>query len=108
VSKVWQYGQSLNKVIDYMMASKPVVASYTGYPSMINEADCGTFVPAGDVLALKREVERYARMSELERQRIGSRGRNWLLEHRQYKKLAENYLGLMLPEEVAVHAGGDV
>ena len=40
-SKVWKYGQSLNKVIDYMMAGKPIVASYTGYPSMINEAACG-------------------------------------------------------------------
>ncbi len=27
VSKVWRYGQSLNKVIDYMLAGKPVVAS---------------------------------------------------------------------------------
>ena len=61
VSKVWQYGQSLNKVIDYMMAGKPVVASYTGYPSMINEANCGTYVPAGDVPALRQEVELYAR-----------------------------------------------
>jgi len=49
VSEVWKYGQSLNKVIDYMLSGKPVVASYTGYPSMINEADCGSYVPAGDV-----------------------------------------------------------
>jgi lipopolysaccharide/colanic/teichoic acid biosynthesis glycosyltransferase len=67
VSTVWRYGQSLNKVIDYMLAGKPVVASYTGYPSMINEADCGTYVPAGDIDALRREVLRYAAMDAARR-----------------------------------------
>jgi glycosyltransferase involved in cell wall biosynthesis len=96
VSKVWQYGQSLNKVIDYMMAGKPVVASYTGYPSMINEANCGNYVPAGDVAALKQELARYARMETQERLLIGARGKAWLLENRSYEKLAKEYLGIML------------
>ena len=46
-SKVLKYGQSLNKLVDYMMAGKPVVASYSGYQSMLNEANAGLFVPAG-------------------------------------------------------------
>lgn len=101
VSKVWQYGQSLNKVIDYMMAGKPVVASYTGFPSMINEADCGSYVPAGDVMALKSEVERYAQMPEQERMTMGARGKNWLIANRRYPKLAADYLAIMLDKQVA-------
>ncbi len=96
VSKVWQFGQSLNKVIDYMMAGKPVLASYTGYPSMINEADCGTYVPACDVPALMKEVLRYAALPEKERLKIGARGKAWLLENRSYPKLAKQYLDIML------------
>lgn len=96
VSTVWKYGQSLNKVIDYMLAGKPVVASYTGYPSMINEADCGTYVPAGDVAALRLEVQRYADMDALQRAAIGRRGREWLLANRRYRTLAENYLPILL------------
>jgi glycosyltransferase involved in cell wall biosynthesis len=96
ISKIWRYGQSLNKVIDYMMAGKPVLASYTGYPSMINEANCGTFVPAGDVPALRSELERFACMDILERQQIGGRGMAWLTENRKYKKLAEKYESILL------------
>jgi glycosyltransferase involved in cell wall biosynthesis len=96
VSKVWQYGQSLNKVIDYMMAGKPVLASYTGYPSMINEADCGTYVPAGDVHALLQEVERYAALPEDDRLMMGARGKAWLMANRSYPKLAKQYLDIML------------
>jgi glycosyltransferase involved in cell wall biosynthesis len=96
VSKVWQYGQSLNKVIDYMMAGKPVVASYTGYPSMVNEADCGTYVQAGDVHSLVQEVERYAALSEDDRLKMGARGKAWLMANRSYPKLAKQYLDIML------------
>ena len=43
---IQKFGQSLNKVIDYMMAGKVIIGSYSGYPTMINEADCGEFVEA--------------------------------------------------------------
>jgi len=98
VSNVWRYGQSLNKVIDYMMAGKPIVASYSGYPSMINEANCGSYVPAGDVSALQQEIERYYNMDNRERQQMGERGRIWLLENRSYKKLAEDFLSILTIE----------
>lgn len=98
VSAVWKYGQSLNKVIDYMLAGKPVVASYTGFPSMINEADCGTYVPAGDIEALRREVLRYAAMDAAQREAIGRRGREWILANRRYETLAKNYLAILFDQ----------
>ena len=98
VSTVWKYGQSLNKVIDYMLAGKPVVASYTGYHSMINEADCGTYVPAGDVAALRQEILRFAAMGATQREAIGQRGRSWILASRRYETLAKNYLAILFGE----------
>lgn len=97
-SEVWRYGQSLNKVIDYMLAGKPVVAAYMGYFSMINEAESGSFVPAGDIEALQAEVERYANMSALERSQIGARGRQWIVANRLYSKLAQDYLKILFQE----------
>ena len=41
-SPMLHFGQSLNKIIDYMLSGKPVIASFTGFPSMINEAGCGS------------------------------------------------------------------
>jgi len=90
-SKVWAYGQSLNKLIDYMFSGKPVVASYSGYPSMVSEAGSGSFVPSGDVKALVSELKRYASMSNDERDRIGLLGREWLLGNRSYEKLCKDF-----------------
>jgi glycosyltransferase involved in cell wall biosynthesis len=96
VSKVWQYGQSLNKVIDYMMSGKPIVASYSGYESMINEANCGVYVEAGNVFELQKQIESFAYMNKPEREEIGRRGQEWLITHRQYKKLAVDYENILL------------
>lgn len=97
-SRIWKFGQSLNKVIDYMLSGKPIVASYSGYPSMINEAGCGSFVPTGDVEALRKEILRYAEMPSEVRAAMGSAGRAWLLCNRKYDVLARNYLMLMFSD----------
>ena len=98
-SKVWDYGQSLNKVIDYMMAGKPIVASYSGYPSMINEAGCGSYVPAEDPASLVNEIKRYFNMTAEQRNSVGLKGRAWLLENRSYKKLASEYISILFDKE---------
>lgn len=91
-SPMLRFGQSLNKVIDYMLSGKPIVASYTGFPSMINEAECGTFVPAEDVAGLRAEIERYAAMPSAKRAQIGMQGREWILHNRRFEALAAQYL----------------
>lgn len=95
-SKIWDYGQSLNKVIDYMLAGKPIIASYSGYPSMINEAACGTFVPAEDAKSLAQEIGKYRAMSETERRKLGENSRAWLKENRDYRDIAQTYLDIAL------------
>lgn len=94
-SKVWKYGQSLNKVIDYMLAGKPIIASYTGYQTMINEALCGSYVPSGDVHSLRKEILRYAEMRIKDRVEIGNRGHDWILKNRSYNIIANDYLSII-------------
>tara|TARA_Y200000002_G_C22675785_1_gene661995 strand:- start:577 stop:1812 length:1236 start_codon:yes stop_codon:yes gene_type:complete len=95
-SKVWVYGQSLNKLVDYMLSGRPILASYNGYPSMINEANCGKFIPAGDILSLKKEIIRFSKLSSLELDHIGKRGMDWIIKNREYKFLASEYLSKII------------
>ena len=88
-SDVWNYGQSMNKVVDYMLAAKYVVAQYTGYPSFINEAGCGVFT---DGAGLKDCLDAAIDMPPAARDAAGLAGREWLLEHQNYDTLARNYL----------------
>jgi glycosyltransferase involved in cell wall biosynthesis len=100
-SKVWKYGWSPNKLIDYMMSGKPVLASYSGYQSMINEANSGLFVPAEDEESLLNGILKMYSMSAEQLEAMGMRGRDWLIENRQWDSLADNYLSIM---EKLVHS----
>jgi glycosyltransferase involved in cell wall biosynthesis len=93
---VFDYGQSLNKLIDYMYSGRPVLGSYSGLPSMIDEAACGEFVPAGDVQALVRAIRDWAERPSAELDSMGARGRAWVLSSRSYDRLADDYLALLV------------
>jgi glycosyltransferase involved in cell wall biosynthesis len=104
-SEVWRFGQSLNKVVDYMLSGKPILASYTGYRSMINESGCGEFVRAGDVDSLEKAVLRYSTISPAELEAMGRRGREWILANRSYKILANNYHEILFSSETTSQSG---
>lgn len=85
-SKLWRYGQSLNKLVEYMNNGIPVIMSYpdSGFRTMLNEADSGTIIPANDTEALRNTLEAYARMTASERTAMGARAKAWIAENRRY------------------------
>ncbi|MGN6194123.1 MAG: glycosyltransferase family 4 protein [Ginsengibacter sp.] len=94
-SKVWKYGWSPNKLIDYMISAKPVLASFSGYQSMINEAKSGLFVPSEDEESLLKGIQQMYSMTSEELETMGKRGREWLIQNRQWETIADNYLSIM-------------
>jgi glycosyltransferase involved in cell wall biosynthesis len=93
-SLVWRYGLSLNKLIDYMMAGRPVVASYSGFPSMLDESGCGIFVPARNVAQLKAALRSFADRPPKDLEDMGRAGREWLMAHRPWPVIARQYIEL--------------
>jgi len=94
-SRIWDFGQSLNKLLEYMLIGRPILAAYSGYPSMINEAGCGRFVPSSDFTALKEALLDFRDTPRLELEEIGLLGRRWVQEHRTYPTLATKYLEIL-------------
>lgn len=90
-STIGRYGLSRNKWIDYMYAEKPVICSFSGFQSMINEANSGTFVEYGNAKKLVDAILDYAKLDEEKITEIGKRGKKFLLENRTFDKLAEEY-----------------
>jgi len=91
-SKVWEYGQSMNKVVEYMLAAKPIIASYTGYQSMLDEADCGVFIKTTVPIDVKNAIVNMVNLESPERIKMGEKGRAWIFSHRQYSVLAKQYI----------------
>ena len=88
---LYRFGSALNKWIDYMTASKPIITSYSGYKTMINEAGCGSFVDSENVNQLVKELKIYSGYSKETLRVMGINGKKWLLENRTFDKIAECY-----------------
>ena len=74
-----------------MYAGKPILASYSGFQSLINDANCGEFVEAENVKALADRILHYNSLSINEILEIGKRGREYLIQNRPFQVLASQY-----------------
>ena len=92
-SSIWKYGQSLNKLLDYMLMGKSVVAAYPefGFKSMINEAECGYFIKSNCLSDHKRIFEELSSMDKNSLEKVGGAGKDWILEKRDYNKLVNEF-----------------
>lgn len=90
-SEIWKYGQSMNKIVDYMYSGKPIIATYDGFESMINEANCGEFIKHSSSEDLINLFLKYKNMTKAELIKIGKNGNRWIKKNRQYSKLANEY-----------------
>lgn len=91
-TKVSEYGQSLNKVVEYMVAGRPILGSYSGLLTMINEAESGWVVEAGNVTALVSKLVDIFEMPQSELNRVGRSGFSWIVSNRSYRVLAKKLL----------------
>jgi glycosyltransferase involved in cell wall biosynthesis len=94
-SEIWKYGQSMNKIVDYMLSGRPILGSYSGYLTMINEASCGIVVPSENQEALIDAIKVLKSLSDEQLYEMGNRGRTWIIANRNYYDLSKRYLHLL-------------
>lgn len=92
---LYDYGVSPNKWIDYMYSGRPIVVALDGYKNIINEANCGIFVKAGDINAMVNAINNYKNLENDELDRIGGNGREFLLKNLTYDILSDNYISTL-------------
>ena len=90
--KLFRFGISPNKLMDYMMAGKPVLHSVTAGNDLVQEAHCGISVPAEDVDAVAEAVKKLMLMNEAELSALGANGKEYVTKHHDYKILAEKFI----------------
>jgi glycosyltransferase involved in cell wall biosynthesis len=79
-----------------MMSEKPVLASYSGYQSMINEAGSGFFIPAEDTDAIKSKLEEILLINSCDLALMGKNGKNWIVNNRDWDVVTKKYNDLII------------
>jgi hypothetical protein len=74
-----------------MNSGKPIICVTKGYQSMINEANCGSFIEPNNVKLLISEILKYKQMPKQELKEIGARGNHFIIKNRQFSILAKDF-----------------
>ena len=88
---IYRFGISPNKWMDYLYAAKPILVSYSGYKCIIDNANCGIFVPAENKEAFTNAVIKFSKMDPPTLSKMGRNGREYLLNNLTYKSLSQNF-----------------
>ena len=92
---LFRFGISPNKLIDYMMSSKPVIQAIDAGNDMVSEAGCGISIEPENPQKLADAVEELMEKPENELLEMGSRGKDFVLQNHTYKNLARQFLDIM-------------
>ena len=91
-SEIHKHGISPNKLIDYMLAAKPIILSANVKDETVEKCNCGIVVPAEDLLAVYYAINKFIRMTDIERIEIGDRGKKYAIKEFDYQILADKFL----------------
>ena len=97
---MFRFGISMNKLFDSMMSGKPILYAVDAPNDYIKEYSCGVSVKAEDAGALADGINQILSLSESERAQMGERGRNAVMEHFNYEKLAAKFAELFKKQEI--------
>jgi glycosyltransferase involved in cell wall biosynthesis len=89
---LFRFGISPNKLMDYMMAARPVVCAIAAGNDPVRDAGCGFTIAPEDPAALAAAVRALRGMSPDERERMGRAGRAFAERHHVYGVLAQGFL----------------
>ena len=90
----FKFGISPQKLVDYMYAARPVLMSFSGYKSIVEDSNCGLTVPANDVEAFNTALLQMKQLPKHELNAMGSRGKDFLLTRLAWGTLANQYIEL--------------
>jgi glycosyltransferase involved in cell wall biosynthesis len=89
---IYRYGISPNKLMDYMMAAKPIIHANAAGNDLVAESGCGISTPPEDAGSIAEAIRQLYRLSPQEREEMGARGRAFVMEHYTYPTLARQFL----------------
>lgn len=93
-NRLYRFGISPNKLMDYMWAGKPVIHAVEAGNDPVKEAGCGISVPPEDPQAIADAIQTLAGMSAAEREAMGQRGKEYVMKHHDYKVIAKQFLAV--------------
>lgn len=94
-TSLFRFGISPNKLLDYMMAGRPVIHAIDAGNDLVAESGCGLSIPPGDPAAIAAAALELMHMSQAGRDAMGRAGRRYVEANHEYGDLARRCLSAL-------------
>ena len=85
---LYEYGISPNKMVDYLVAGKPILNAFNGYRDILEEYHCGKYVDANDSRELAEAIITFSKLDKDKLQQMGDNGKRYAMEQMNFSYLA--------------------
>ncbi|UVW30304.1 glycosyltransferase family 4 protein [Massilia sp. H6] len=89
---LYRFGIAPNKLMDYMMAARPILHAVAAGNDPVQEAGCGMTVEPDNPRAVVEGIQALLALSPDERRAMGLRGKAFVLENLTYPVLGQRFL----------------
>jgi glycosyltransferase involved in cell wall biosynthesis len=89
---LYRFGISPNKLIDYMMAGKPIIQSIEASNNMVEDYQCGIAVEPENAKAVAEGISKIMKMKKSEQEKLGKNGHEAALKFHDYNVLSEQFI----------------
>lgn len=94
-NNLYRFGMCLNKMIDAMMAEKPLVCSITAPPTWAEQSGCGIVVESEDIDGVTEAILKIYDMEPMERESMGMLGKTYAEREFDVRLLAQKVIDVI-------------
>lgn len=94
-SPLYRFGLCINKMVDAMMAGKPIICAITAQETWIEQSKCGINVGSDNIDGVIDSIERMKNISEDDKTIISKNGQRFVKEHLDIVKLAKETIEII-------------
>ena len=91
---IYRWGISPNKLYDYLLAARPVLIASGVNDNIVTQSRCGLSIASASPEAMAGAMVRLEQMTRAEREEMGQRGREYVLQHFNFGVLGERLAGV--------------
>jgi glycosyltransferase involved in cell wall biosynthesis len=93
---LFRFGISPNKLLDYMMAGKPIIQAINAGNDIVSDAGCGISIEPENPAILAEAIKKIVTLPVEEKKKMGEKGMSYVKRYHDYKLLAQKMLSLFL------------
>ncbi|PLX66972.1 MAG: glycosyltransferase WbuB [Denitrovibrio sp.] len=91
-NELYDHGACPNKMLDYLMAARPMLLGMNGEHNIINETSCFVKVPAEQAEEIAKGIMQLAQKPQEELNAMGKAGKEYVMKNHSYENLSKKFI----------------